>query len=199
MWNEMNACMCNHELAWQIPLFLATRFRERTFRDSFCGKQRVGMPRVLRQTSRPFACRNCNLRAGHLSSLAKAGPMRLLPALLWLLSAWRSDALERASLQLRGTLRPRVAISMVSPNKQAGLGTALQRAITAAAALTILSQGAEPSLAEEFTLMPGVAPAYAADGGAGEQVRRRLEPRSSSRPAPLQLAARGNVRPLSCR
>ena len=136
---------------------------------------------------------------GHLSSLAKAGPMRLLPALLWLLSAWRSDALERASLQLRGTLRPRVAISMVSPNKQAGLGTALQRAITAAAALTILSQGAEPSLAEEFTLMPGVAPAYAADGGAGEQVRRRLEPRSSSRPAPLQLAARGNVRPLSCR
>ena len=103
--------------------------------------------------------------------------MRLLPALLWLLSAWRSDALERPSLQLRGTLRPRIAISMVSPNKQAELGTALQHAITAAAAVTIFSQGVEPSLAEEFTFMPGVAPAYAADGGAGEQVRRRLEPR----------------------
>ena len=126
-------------------------------------------------------------------------PMRLLPALLWLLSAWRSDALERPSLQLRGTLRPRIAISMVSPNKQAELGTALQHAITAAAAVTIFSQGVEPSLAEEFTFMPGVAPAYAADGGAGEQVRRRLEPRSSCRPAPQQQAARGIERPLSCR
>ena len=137
-----------------------------------------------------FVGNNCNLRSG---------PMRLLPALLWLLSAWRSDALARPSLQLRGTVRPRIAISMVSPNKQAEIATALQRAITAAAAVTIFSQGVEPSLAEEFTFMLGVAPAYAADGGAGEQVRRRLEPRSSCRPAPQQQAARGIELPLSCR
>ena len=117
--------------------------------------------------------------------------MRLLPALVWLLSAWRSDALERQSLQLRGKLRPRIAISMVSPNKQTELGTALQRGIAtiaAAAAVTILSQGVEPSLAEEFTFMPGVAPAYAADGGAGEQACRRLEPQSSARPAATDSA-----------
>ena len=109
--------------------------------------------------------------------------MRLLPALVWLLSAGQSDALERPSLQLRGKLRPRIAISMVSPNRETELGTALQRGIAtiaAAAAVTILSQGVEPSLAEEFTFMPGVAPAYAADGGAGEQACRRLEPQSSA-------------------
>ena len=106
----------------------------------------------------------------------------LLPALLWLAA---SDALERPSPQLRGTLRPRIAISMVSPNKPAEPGNALQRAITAAAAATILFQGAgvEPSLAEEVTFAPGVAPAYAADGGAGEQVRRWLEPLRPHAPA----------------
>ena len=106
----------------------------------------------------------------------------LLAALLWLAA---SDALERPSPQLRGTLRPRIAVSMVSPNKPAEPGNALQRAITAAAAATILFQGAgvEPSLAEEVTFAPGVAPAYAADGGAGEQVRRWLEPLCPHAPA----------------
>ena len=86
-------------------------------------------------------------------------------AVLWLLSARQSEALE---LQRRGILRPRIAISMVSSNKQAKL--ALQRyALTAAAAVTILSQGVEPSLAGESTYMLGVMPAFAADGGAGEQ------------------------------
>ena len=122
----------------------------------------------------------------------------LVAALLWLAA---SDALERPSPQLRGTLRPRIAISMVSPNKPAEPGNALQRAITAAAAATILFQGAgvEPSLAEEVTFAPGVAPAYAADGGAGEQVRRWLEPLCPHAPTLRQQAARGIERPLSCR
>ena len=122
----------------------------------------------------------------------------LVAALLWLAA---SDALERPSPQLRGTLRPRIAISMVSPNKPAEPGNALQRAITAAAAATILFQGAgvEPSLAEEVTFAPGVAPAYAADGGAGEQVRRWLEPLRPHAPTLRQQAARGIERPLSCR
>ena len=130
--------------------------------------------------------------------MAAGSPMRVLhAALVWLAA---SDALERPSPQLRGTLRPRIAISMVSPNKPAEPGNALQRAITAAAAATILFQGAgvEPSLAEEVTFAPGVAPAYAADGGAGEQVRRWLEPLCPHAPA-AQQAARGIERPLSCR
>ena len=95
---------------------------------------------------------------------------------LWLGAA---QALERP-LALRGVARPRIAIS-VSPNKQASL--ALQHALTAAAAVTILSQGVEPSLALGEFNMPGVMPAYAADGGAGEQVLWRLEPPSNSQPA----------------